>query len=141
MLMLILVAAGVIVGANAYMVAAFTVAGTIVKGILDYKRYHTLVNMSRFAYTAYAKCLNDLTMIKDVIELKNFIRAMNTTHTIHIDLAPAIPEKVKRNYTKNHGEEMDYVDSELPMDSLNLENVCSLSEPYIEKIKKSKATI
>jgi len=67
---ILLMAAGVIAGPileNSTLVACLTVVGTVVKGWNDLKKYSFKVDMSRFAFTTYAKAL---------IEFRTFVRGI-----------------------------------------------------------------
>ena len=60
---LLLMAAGMIAGPileNSRLVACLAAAGTVVKGWNDLKKYSFKVDMSRFAFTAYAKALIEM---------------------------------------------------------------------------------
>ena len=62
-LALLLMAAGMIAGPileNSTLVACLAAVSTIVKGWNDFKKYQFKVDMSRFAFTTYAKALIEL---------------------------------------------------------------------------------
>ena len=113
MLSLLLAAMGVIVGpivTNALVVSGLTVAATMVKGFLDYKRYDTLVDMSRYAYTMYAKVLKQLKTMKEQEEWDTFEVKMDALHETLIDLTPILPDHYKERY-KNNKDLIDFIDS------------------------------
>ena len=67
---LLLMAAGMIAGPileNSTLVACLAAVGTVVKGWNDFKKYRFKVDMSRFAFTTYAKAL---------IKLKTYVRGL-----------------------------------------------------------------
>ena len=68
-LSLILLAAGNIAGpllSNVWVLAGLTWASVVLKGFMEYRKYETKVDLSRLAYTSYAKCLTrGLTMNVD----------------------------------------------------------------------------
>ena len=89
-LALVLLSAGTVVGpliSNVWVLAALSWSSTIVKGVLEFRKYDTKVAMSRLAYTSYAKCLDQLD--SDVLVW---------THHMMIDLAPLIPDRIQRRY-------------------------------------------
>lgn len=101
MISLFLVTCGVIIGpllTNAIVVALCSVAAVMLKGFIEHKRYPTLIDMNRFAYTTYVKDLQELKLVKDGAELEKWIYKTNLTHAIIIDLAPAVPDYIKRKY-------------------------------------------
>ena len=60
---LLLMDAGMIAGPileNSTLVACLTSVGTVVKGWNDFKKYSLKVDMTRFAFTTYAKALMEL---------------------------------------------------------------------------------
>ena len=62
-LALVLVATGTVVGPilhNSLVVAVLAAVGTFVKGWNEFKQYRHKLRMSAFAYTTYAKALNEL---------------------------------------------------------------------------------
>ena len=62
-LALLLMASGLIVGPvlkNSWVVAGLAAVSTLVKGWIDFRNWGTLVQLSRFAYTTYAKTLIEL---------------------------------------------------------------------------------
>jgi len=95
-LALLLVATGMIVGPiihNSILVAVLAAAGTFVKGWNEFKQYRHKLRMSAFAYTTYAKALNELRqgMRENTTDfLPSFIVKM-TSMDIIVDLAPPIP--------------------------------------------------
>ena len=104
MLSLCLVTLGAIVGpllTNALMVALLSVAATVIKGYNDYRRYDSLIDMSRFAYTSYAKFLTEgkeITTRNHGEGLEALGDAFLHTHQNILDLAPALPDDLKRKY-------------------------------------------
>ena len=62
-LALLLMASGLIVGPvlkNSWVVAGLATVSTLVKGWIEFRNWDTLVQLSRFAYTTYAKTLIEL---------------------------------------------------------------------------------
>ena len=62
-LALLLMALGLIVGPvlkNSWVVAGLAAVSTLVKGWIEFRNWGTLVQLSRFAYTTYAKTLIEL---------------------------------------------------------------------------------
>ena len=107
-LALLLVATGMIVGPiihNSILVAALGAAGTFVKGWNEFKQYRHKLRMSAFAYTTYAKALNELRqgMRENTADfLTSFIVKMTSLDDIIVDLAPPIPSRVSEAYKNKY---------------------------------------
>ena len=107
-LALLLVATGMIVGPiihNSILVAVLAAAGTFVKGWMEFKQYHHKLRMSAFAYTTYAKALNELRQfLRDhhTDSLPSFIIKMTSVDDIIVDLAPPIPARVSEAYKNKY---------------------------------------
>ena len=95
-LALTVVSTGTLLGpifANVWITASLTLLTMLIKGWMDYRRYDSLIALSRFAYTTYAKFLTPLTTpsASDII----------CTHHLVIDLAPVLPDSIRRAYLKD----------------------------------------
>ena len=107
-LALLLVATGMIVGPiihNSILVAVLAAAGTFVKGWNEFKQYRHKLRMSAFAYTTYAKALNELRQSlreNNTDSLQSFIVKMTSLDDIIVDLAPPIPSRVSEAYKNKY---------------------------------------
>jgi len=107
-LALLLVATGMIVGPiihNSILVAVLAAAGTFVKGWNKFKQYRHKLRMSAFAYTTYAKALNELRQSlreNNTDSLQSFIIKMTSLDDIIVDLAPPIPTRVSEAYKNKY---------------------------------------
>ena len=102
-LSLILLAAGNIVGpliSNVWVLAGLTWASVVLKGFMEYRKYETKVDLSRVAYTSYAKGLVDL-----------HPEELHWTHKMMIDLAPVVPDRLRHQYQRP-----DHVDGNIKSD-------------------------
>ena len=103
-LALLLMASGLIVGPvlkNSWVVAGLAAVSTLVKGWIEFRNWGTLVQLSRFAYTTYAKTL---------IELRTWARGggdgdpaaflvnMQTLDDMVTDFAPPLTDSYRRVY-------------------------------------------
>ena len=104
LLSLFLVTSGAIVGpllTNALIVAVLSVGATLIKGYHESRRYDSLIDLSRFAYTTYAKFLSEWKEMRGEEEkIKVLGDNLLTTHHIILDLAPALPDDLKRQYAQ-----------------------------------------
>ena len=107
-LALLLVATGMIVGPiihNSILVAVLAAGGTFLKGWNEFKQYRHKLLMSAFAYTTYAKALNELRQcVRDntTEHLHTFIVKMTSLDDIIVDLAPPIPSRVAKAYKNKY---------------------------------------
>ena len=107
-LALLLVATGTVVGPilkNSILVAVLAAIGTFVKGWNEFKQYQHKLRMSAFAYTTYAKALNELRqcMRENTTDtLQSFIVKMTSLDDIIVDLAPPIPARVLEDYKNKY---------------------------------------
>ena len=91
---LLLMAAGMIAGPileNSTLVACLAAVGTVVKGWNDLKKYSFKVDMSRFAFTTYAKALMELrTYVRGIPfeGLEGFLIKTQTLDDTIIDFTP-----------------------------------------------------
>jgi len=106
-LALLLMAAGMIAGPileNSTLVACFAAVGTVVRGWNDFKQYQFKVNMSRFAFTTYAKALTELkTYVRGLpLEgLEGFLIKMQTMDDTIIDFTPPLPKRCVQDYHRH----------------------------------------
>ena len=64
----------------------------VLKGFMEYRKYEAKVDLSRVAYTSYAKGLVDL-----------HSQELHWTHKMTIDLAPVVPDRLRYQYQRpNH---------------------------------------
>ena len=116
LLALLLAGLGVVLGpviSNIYIVAGLTVTATLVKGFIDLRRYDAKVEMSRFAYTTYAKALTEFKAFEIDNDRAGLVSSTLRLHTLHkaiIDLTPFVPDKYKKRYN-NQEDVTNYVDS------------------------------
>ena len=107
-LALLLVATGMIVGPiikNSILVAVLSAVGTFLKGWNEFKEYRHKLLMSAFAYTTYAKALNELRQCvrgNTTENLHAFIVKMTSLDDIIVDLAPPIPTRVAEAYKNKY---------------------------------------
>jgi len=103
-LALLLIAAGMTAGPileNSTLVACLTAVGTVVKGWNDFKKYRFKVDMSRFAFTTYAKALIELrTYVRGIPfeGLEGFLIKMQTLDDTIIDFTPPLPKRCVQDY-------------------------------------------
>ena len=96
---LLVMAAGMIAGPileNSTLVACLAAVGTVVKGWNDLKKYSFKVDMSRFAFTTYAKALIELrTYVRGIPfeGLERFLIKMQTLDDTIIDFTPPLPKR------------------------------------------------
>ena len=113
---LIILTAGQIAGPivqNVWVMGGLTWLSVILKGILDYRKYESKINLTRVAYTSYAKCLAQGDNLDE--------QEMLWTHAAMIDLAPVIPDKIRHKY----GEYTDFTDH---VDGIKTESILTLHE-------------
>ena len=136
---LLLVATGMIVGPiihNSILVAVLAAAGTFVKGWNEFKQYRHKLRMSAFAYTTYAKALNELRQFlrdKNTESLPHFVIKMNCVDDIIVDLAPPIPARVSEAYKNKY--EPCQVDNykRPPTPYPRCQNFFNEEAPYVEE--------
>ena len=103
-LALLLMAAGMIAGPileNSTLVACLAAVGTVVKGWNDFKKYRFKVDMSRFAFTTYAKALFELkTYVRGLPfeGLEGFLIKMQTLDDTIINFTPPLPKGCVQDY-------------------------------------------
>ena len=103
-LALLLMAGGMIAGPileNSTLIACLAVVGTVVKGWNDFKKYSFKVDMSRFAFTTYAKALIELkTYVRGLPfeGLEGFLIKMQTLDDTIIDFTPPLPKGCLQDY-------------------------------------------
>jgi len=88
---------------NSFAMIALTAFGTLVKGWADFKKFPNKVEMSKFAYTTYAKCLSEIDTYINGVELNDlqaFLSKMQTIEDIVIDMAPPFTQKCSQMYDK-----------------------------------------
>ena len=104
---LLLMAAGMIAGPileNSTLVACLAAVGTVVKGWNDFKKYSFKVDMSRFAFTTYAKALIELrTYVRGIPfdGLEGFLNKMQTLDDTIIDFTPPLPKRCVQEYYRH----------------------------------------
>ncbi|KAL9970539.1 hypothetical protein ACROYT_G022933 [Oculina patagonica] len=79
------------------------VAGTVVKGWNDFKKYSFKVDVCRFAYTTYDKTLIELRTYARGLpmdELEGFLIKMQTLDDTIIDFAPPLADKYIQGYER-----------------------------------------
>ena len=107
-LALLLVAIGMIVGPvleNVILVTCLAAVGTVVKGWNDFKNYRFKEEMSRFAFTPYAKTLIELrTFVRGLPPegLEGFLVKMQTLDDTIIDFTPPLPKHCVQKYLRLH---------------------------------------
>ena len=105
---LLIMALAMLVGSvweNSFAMIALTTAGTLVKGWADFKKFPNKVEMSKFAYTTYAKCLIEINTYINGVELNDlqaFLTKMQTIEDIVIDMAPPFTQKCSQKYDKQN---------------------------------------
>jgi len=103
-LALLRMAAGMIAGPileNSTLVACLAAVGTVVKGWNEFKKYRFKVDMSRFAFTTYAKVLIELkTYVRGLPfeGLEGFLIKMQTLDDTIIDFTPPLPKGCVEDY-------------------------------------------
>ena len=103
-MVLLVMAAGMIAGSileNSTLVACLTAVGTVVKGWNDFKKYSFKVDMSRFAFTTYAKALIELrTYVRGIPfeGLEGCLIKMQTLYDTIIDFTPPLPKRCVQEY-------------------------------------------
>ena len=83
------------------LVACLAAVGTVVKGWNDFKKYSFKVDVSRFAFTTYAKALIELrTYVRGIPfeGLEWFLIKMQTLHDTIIDFTPPLPKRCVQEY-------------------------------------------
>ena len=107
-LALLVVAAGLVVGPvleNSLLVACLAAVGTLVKGWNDFKKWGWKMQMSRFAYTTYAKTLIELrtTVCSEPRDdLDDFLIKMQTLDDVVTDFAPPVPDRCVLEYGRRY---------------------------------------
>ena len=97
-------ASGLIVGPvlkNSWVVAGLAAISTLVKGWIDFRNWSTLVQLSRFAYTTYAKTLIELrTWVRsgDEGDPAAFLVKMQTLDDMVTDFVPPLTDTYWRVY-------------------------------------------
>ena len=103
-LALLLMASGLIVGPvlkNSWVVAGLAAVSTLVKGWIDFRNWGTLVQLSQFAYTTYAKTLIELrTWVRsgDDGDPAAFLVKMQTLDDMVTDFVPPLTDTYWRVY-------------------------------------------
>ena len=103
-LALLLMASGLIVGPvlkNSWVVAGLSAVSTLVKGWIDFRNWGTLVQLSRFAYTTYAKTLIELrtwACSGDDGNPAAFLVKMQTLDDMVTDFVPPLTDTYRRVY-------------------------------------------
>ena len=107
-LALLLVAIGTIVGPvleNVILVTCLAAVGTVVKGRNDFKNYRFKEEMSRFAFTTYAKTLiESRTFVRGLPPegLEGYLVKMQTLDDTIIDFTPPLPKHCVQKYLRLH---------------------------------------
>ena len=97
-------ASGLIVGPvlkNSWVVAGLAAVSTLVKGWIDFRNWGTLVQLSRFAYTTYAKTLIELrtwARSGDDGDPAAFLVKMQTLDDMVTDFVPPLTDTYRRVY-------------------------------------------
>ena len=103
-LALLLMASGLIVGPvlkSSWVVAGLAAVSTLVKGWIDFRNWGTLVQLSRFAYTTYAKTLIELrtwARSGDDGDPAAFLVKMQTLEDMVTDFVPPLTDTYRRVY-------------------------------------------
>ena len=103
-LALLLMASGLIVGSvlkNSWVIAGLAAVSTLVKGWIDFRNWGTLVQLSRFAYTTYAKTLIELrtwARSGDDGDPAAFLVKMQTLDDMVTDFVPPLTDTYRRVY-------------------------------------------
>ena len=105
-LALIITAIGIITGKifhKTVIVVCLTTAATLVKGWTDFKKFHVKMDMTRFAYTTYAKTLAELERIARgrTFDINEFLIKMTTLDDVVTDFAPLVPTHIVDKYLDN----------------------------------------
>ncbi|KAL9964031.1 hypothetical protein ACROYT_G027605 [Oculina patagonica] len=86
------------------------VAGTVVKGWNDFKKYSFKVDVCRFAYTTYDKTLIELRTYARGLpmdELEGFLIKMQTLDDTITDFTPPVADKYVQAYERQHDKSED----------------------------------
>ena len=103
-LALLLMASGLIVGPvlkNSWVVAGLSAVSTLVKGWIEFRNWGTLVQLSRFAYTTYAKTLIELrtwARSGDDGDPAAFLVKLQTLDDMVTDFVPPLTDTCRRVY-------------------------------------------
>ena len=103
-LALLLMVSGLIVGPvlkNSCVVAGLAAVSTLVKGWIEFRNWDTLVQLSRFAYTTYAKTLIELQPLArsgDDGDPAAFLVKMQTLDDMVTDFVPPLTDTYRRVY-------------------------------------------
>ena len=103
-LALLLMASGLIVGLvlkSSWVVAGLAAVSTLVKGWIEFRNWGTLVQLSRFAYTTYAKTLIELRTWSrggDNGDPAAFLVKMQTLDDMVTDFVPPLTDNYRRVY-------------------------------------------
>jgi len=100
----LLIVAGTVVGGvtlNPAVLGSVSGAGLLLKTYSEIKNYKRKIEMSKFAYTSYAKILNDLrSFIRGVnYDEKEFLDYVKVLDEIIIDMCP-LTDKFEKKYNK-----------------------------------------
>ena len=104
-LALLLMASGLIVGPvlkNSWVVAGLAAVSTLVKGWIEFRNWGTLVQLSRFAYTTYAKTLIELrtcTRSGDDGNPAAFLVKMQTLDDMVTDFVPPLTDTYRTEFS------------------------------------------
>ena len=130
-LALLLMASGLIVGPvlkNSWVVAGLAAVSTLVKGWIKFRNWGTLVQLSRFAYTTYAKTLIELrtwARSGDDGDPAAFLVKMQTLDDMVTDFVPPLTDTYRRVY------EVQYLLQHANQDQIN-----ALSELVLNLLKR-----
>ena len=102
-LALVVMAAGMIAGSvfeNTIVVTCLAALGTVIKGWNDFKKLSFKVDMSRFAYTTYAKTLTELrNYVRGIpFDEDGFLIKMETFDDTVTDFAPLVSDDCTQKY-------------------------------------------
>lgn len=102
-MILLILATGMVVGSvyeKTVVVTVITAVGTLVKGWMEFKKLSVKIDMSRFAYTTYAKTLTELrNYVRGIpFDEEAFLIKMNTFEDTITDFTPLVNEKCMVDY-------------------------------------------
>ena len=102
-LALLVAAAGMIAGSifeNTIVVTCLTTSGTVLKKMVDFKKFPIKVDRCQFAYATYAKILTELrTYTRGIpFDEDSFLIKMQTFDDTITDFSPAISDRCRQSY-------------------------------------------
>lgn len=77
-----------------------TAVATLLKGWIDFKKFHVKMDMTKYTYTTYAKTLAELLTVarSESFQPDDFLTKMTTLDDAVTDFAPLVPTRIVDKY-------------------------------------------